>query len=47
MEEKKNFCNLTVQVKRDFNELVAAQAKKEGLSKSDIVRKALHLYLNR
>lgn len=45
MSNEKNFCNLTVQVRRDFDALVKGQAKKEGLTKSDIVRKALRLYL--
>lgn len=46
-ERSKKFCNLTVEVKRDFNEEIVRKARKEDISKSELVRRAIAEYITR
>lgn len=46
-ERKEKFCNITVEVKKDFNETVSQYAKKEDISKSELVRRAIREYISR
>lgn len=46
-ERRKSFCNITVEVTKEFNALVSSAAKREDVSKSQLVRKAIREYLDK
>lgn len=45
-ERKKYFCNVTFEVRKDFNEEMAKYAKGEEISKSELIRRAIKSYMN-
>ena len=46
-ERKKKFKNMTIEVKRSFDEEISRAAKSEEVSKSELVRRAVAAYIHR
>ena len=46
-KRNEKFCNITIEVKKDFNEEVIRCAKREDISKSELVRRAIRKYISR
>lgn len=46
-ERREKFCNLTVEVKREFNDEIISHARKEDISKSELIRRAIKEYISR
>ena len=47
MRDKKNYINASVELTRVYNAELASRAKREGITKSELIRRAIEAYLNK